>query len=102
MNEQLFGIQDKIEQLKNLDKNFSLFGSQKHKYKINPIISLDKIRHFELTYNLTLPTDYVEFITTISNGGVGSFYGLEPFENCLFVDLDYKSTDSLLNPSKPF
>ncbi len=102
MNEQLNRISDKIGQLKKLDKNFTLFGSHKHRYKLNPTITLDKIRQFEQTYNVALPIDYVEFMTTLGNGGVGPYYGLEPFENCLFDDLEYKRTDSLLNPSKPF
>lgn len=102
MKEQLTRISDKIQQLRKLDKSFTLFGSQKHKYKLNPTISIGKVRQFEQAYNVTLPKDYVEFITTLGNGGAGPYYGLEPFENCLFDDLDYKRTDSLLNPSKPF
>jgi hypothetical protein len=102
MNEQLKRISDKIGQLKKLDKSFTLFGSQKHRYKINPAISIDRIRQFEQTYDVTLPKEYVEFMTTLGNGGIGPYYGLEPFENCLFDDLDYKRTDSLLNPNKPF
>lgn len=102
MNEQLNRISNKIGELKMLDKHFKIFGSQKHKYKINPTISLDKVQQFENTYHVTLPKDYVNFITMLGNGGAGPFYGLEPFENCLFGDLDYKRSDSLLNPSKPF
>lgn len=102
MNEQLGRIKEKIKQLKKSDKYFSLFGSQSHRYMINPVISLDKIRQFESTYNVTLPSDYVAFITIIGNGGMGPYYGLEPFENCLFDDLDYKRQDFLLNPGKPF
>jgi hypothetical protein len=49
-----------------------------------------------------LPADYVKFITTIGNGGVGPYYGLEPLENSLFDSLDYKNPESLLNPAKPF
>lgn len=102
MSEQLHRIKDKIEQLKKLDTLYSLFGSQRHLYKANPVMQLDKIRHFEDAYKLTLPEDYVKFLTEIGNGGVGPFYGLEPFENALFDDLDYQKPDSLLNPSKPF
>jgi hypothetical protein len=102
MNEQIERIKSKIVQLKELDENFKLFGSHKHKYEINPTISLDKVRQFEAIHNVTLPMEYVEFITKIGNGGVGPFYGLEPFENCLFDDLDYKRPNSLLTPSKPF
>ena len=32
----------------------------------------------------------------------GPYYGLEPLENCLFADLDYKREIDLLDPSKPF
>ena len=102
MNDQINRIQEKIRKLKKLDSTLILFGSQKHKYKVNPVISLEKVKQFELTHNVILPSDYIEFITIIGNGGVGPFYGLEPFENCLFDDLDYKRADSLLNPSKPF
>jgi SMI1 / KNR4 family (SUKH-1) len=102
MNEQLNRIKEKIRQLKKSDRNYTLFGSETHKYKINPPISPDKIRLFEAKYKVVLPKDYVEFLTEIGNGGVGPFYGLEPFENVLFDDLDYKRPDSLLNPGTPF
>lgn len=102
MHEQINRIIKKIGQIKNLDKDFRLFGSQNHKYKINPTISIDNVKQFEQAHNVTLPKEYFEFITKIGNGGVGPFYGLEPFENCLYDDLDYKRSDSLLNPSKPF
>lgn len=102
MKEQLNRIKEKIGQLKQLDRNYILFGSQRHLYKINPTISLDKVRQFEATHKVTLPKDYVEFLTEIGNGGVGPFYGLEPIQNSLYDDLDYKRADSLLNPSQPF
>jgi hypothetical protein len=102
MNEQLERIKNKIAQLKKLDRNYALFGSVKHKYQLNPTLSIDKIREFELTHNIFLPNGYANFLTHIGNGGAGPFYGLEPLENALFDDLDYKRPDSLLNPGKPF
>lgn len=102
MNDQLFRIEEKIMELKVLDKNFTLFGSQKHRYKINSTISLEKIRHFESTHKITLPPEYIAFLTNIGNGGAGPFYGLEPIQNSLFTDLDYKRPEFLLNPGKPF
>ena len=102
MNEQLKRIQGKIEQLRQLDKNLTLFGSNRHKYNLNPKLSEETLLNFENTYNITLPEDYKEFLTKIGNGGVGPAYGLETFENGLFDDLDYKRPNSLLNPSKPF
>ena len=102
MSEQLDRIKGKIGQLAWLDKNLSLFGSNKHKYLLNKTISIHTIRQFEQKHKITLPTEYVEFLTKIGNGGAGPFYGLEPLENALFDDLHYKRPDSLLDPSKPF
>ena len=102
MNEQIERIKDKIEQLKSLDNDFTVFGARKHKYQLNPTLSLDKIREFALKHDVTLPKEYVDFLTNLGNGGAGPFYGLEPLENALFDDLTYKRPDSLLNPSKPF
>ena len=102
MNEQIERIKSKIEQLKGLDKDCALFGAHKHEYQLNPTLSVEEVRNFELTHNVTLPKEYVDFLTNIGNGGVGPFYGLEPLENALFDDLDYKRPNSLLNPSKPF
>lgn len=102
MKEQIESIKIKLGQLKKLDRNFTLFGSQKHRYKLNPPISTDIISQFESKYKIKIPTEYVHFLTSLGNGGAGPFYGLEPFENVLFDDLDYKRPDSLLNPTEPF
>lgn len=102
MQEQIERIKNKIKELKNSDKNYKLFGSQTHGYKLNPVIPIDQIREFESTHKIILPDEYVAFLTQIGNGGVGPFYGLEPIQNSLFDGLDYKRPESLLNPSKPF
>lgn len=102
MNEQLSRIKGKLEKLRQQDKDLKLFGAHKHKYNLNPVASIASIREFEATHQVTLPEGYVTFLTTLGNGGAGPFYGLEPFENALFDDLDYKRPDSLLNPSVPF
>src|SRR3954463_3427399 len=102
MNEQLQRIKTKLEELKSLDRGFSLFGSPGHRYKLNRVLPLQIIRQFEETHNVKLPGAYVQFLTELGNGGAGPFYGLEPFENVLFDDLDNKRPNSLLNPAKPF
>jgi len=102
MEEQLDRIKSKIGQLKRLDKNYTLFGADTHKYELNPRISIEKIQQFELKHNVNLPNDYVAFLVNIGNGGVGPFYGLESLEDSLFVDLDYKQPELLLNPTRPF
>jgi SMI1 / KNR4 family (SUKH-1) len=102
MNNQLNNIKDKLELLRQLDTNLKVFGSEKHGYILNPTVPPDTITQFEAKHKVNLPSEYVAFLTTIGNGGTGPFYGLEPFENCIFDDLDFKREDGLLNPSKPF
>ncbi len=102
MEGQLKNLKNKLEQLKRLDTGLEIFGAEKHKYILHPPLAIDKIRQFEAKYKVNLPNEYVAFLTTIGDGGAGPFYGLEPFENVLFDDLDYKREDGLLNPTKPF
>lgn len=102
MNEQLERIRTKLEQLKILDLDYSLFGSNIHQYHLNPILTGQTIQQFESLYNVTLPKEYVDFLMHVGNGGAGPFLGLEPFEKILFVDLDRPSSASLLNPDLPF
>lgn len=102
MNNQLDNIKAKLEKLQQLDTNLELFGSEKHRYILNPTVQIDAIKQFEAKHKITLPSDYVAFLTTLGNGGAGPFYGLEPLENAVLDDLDYKHKGSVLNPSKPF
>ena len=55
MNEQLNRIKNKLRQLKEDDRFYKIFGSQQHRYKLNPTLSSGKIREFELKHNITLP-----------------------------------------------
>jgi len=99
---QIESIKEKLKLLRKLDSRFSIFGASSHKYELTRPLNLDKIERFETNNGINLPLEYVQFLTKIGNGGAGPFYGLEPLENCLFQDLDYKRADSVLNPSKPF
>ncbi|WP_142685425.1 SMI1/KNR4 family protein [Chitinophaga polysaccharea] len=102
MNEQLERIKAKLAQLKSSDPNYKLFGASTHQYKLNPTISMEVVRQFELTHHIDLPDGYTAFLTKIGNGGAGPYYGLERLEDALFDDLDYKRPGNLLNPAKPF
>lgn len=102
MTEQLNRIQEKLDLLRQRDSSLKLFGARKHKYLLNPVVPREVIREFESRHRVILPEGYVAFLTALGNGGAGPFYGLEPLENVLFDDLDYKRPDSLLDPSQPF
>lgn len=95
-------IREKIVRLRAEDTDFRVFGADGHQYRFNPPLSLTAIHDFETTHGITLPPGYVAFLSQIGNGGMGPFYGLEPLENGLFDDLDYKNANDFLTPSEPF
>ena len=41
---------------------------QKGRVRLNPTAALDAVRQFERQYHLTLPREYIWFITTVGNG----------------------------------
>lgn len=82
------------------DLNFEQFGSKKHKYKLNPVISETKVLEVEKKYNFKLPEDYFWFITNVGNGGAGPYYGLEKFK---IEDVEYLESlgkKTVLSPMK--
>lgn len=42
---------------------------QKYGYQWNPPISMEEVRAFEEKHNVTLPVEYVQFITEVADGG---------------------------------
>jgi hypothetical protein len=95
-------IEQKLVILRELDTGLNLFGARTHNYILNQPASEREIAEFEKLYGVTLPSGYLEFIRNVGNGGAGPYYGLEPLENTVFADLDYKNKNDLLDPSKPF
>jgi hypothetical protein len=77
------------------DSAYELFGSAKHKYQLRPPLEMAKVRAIEETYHISLPEDYLHFITQIGDGGAGPDYGLYPFA-------DFEKHNSPQNIRKPF
>ncbi len=102
MEEQLKRIKVKFQLLKQSDKQLTVFGAAKHRYEMNNPITIEYIKNFERNYQIKLPEELVAFYTNIGNGGAGPFYGLEPIDDTIYYDLEYKKNNDLLNPSKPF
>jgi hypothetical protein len=84
-----------LKQLDELDQNRTLFGSDVHKYKLNPPAETSDIENFETTQSIVLPSDYRYFLTNLGNGGAGPYYGLFPLgmhaqggtdKHCFFKD----------------
>jgi len=66
-----------------VDSKYDLFGSDKHRYLLNPPIDAATVRETEAKYNFSLPDDYFRFITEIGDGGAGPDYGIYPFADFL-------------------
>lgn len=74
--ERLNIIINKFRKLKQLDKNFCVFGSEMHEYKFNSPLSKSSLQKFEYINNIKLPNEYTEFLLKIGNGGAGPHCGL--------------------------
>jgi len=76
-SEQLESIKSKLEQAAKKDTALKVFGSDEHQYKIHEPAAQDDVREEE--FGVSLPEEYVAFITTIGNGGPGNYGGAGPY-----------------------
>ena len=95
-------ILKKLNELKSTNSKFSVFGAKKHKYLFNDVKTELELVKFEEKHKIKLPEGYRQFLLQVGNGGAGPYYGLETLEDSLFIDLDYKRENELLNPSISF
>ena len=100
--ERIKDISNKIRELKNLDRLYSTFGSNRHKYELNKPKTEVEIKEFEMANNISLPIEYRDFIKIIGNGGAGPYYGLEKIEKGIYADLDLGDRSGKVDLSKPF
>ncbi len=68
-------LKNKLFKLIDLDKSFEVFGSESHKYKLNPCLSEAEIQEFESSFQVTLPDEFRNFLLKIGNGVAGPGYG---------------------------
>lgn len=97
-----------LNQAQRIDSKYELFGSSRHKYKLNPPITESYVRSVEKKYGFILPEDYFRFITEVGDGGAGPDYGITPFMEFLakgrdsYAERYYESyRHSLANPFMP-
>ena len=74
-------LKDLVKRAGKKDGTREIFGSSKHGYKLNPTVTREEVRRFEARWHLTLPDEYVFFLTKVGNGGAGPYYGLYSLEN---------------------
>ncbi len=94
----------KLAQLAILDATFEVFGSESHQYQFKPCLSNKDIQAFESRYNITLPSEYRNFLLEVGNGGAGPGYGLSGLSGIKSEDVIseklYQENYEIL--SKPF
>ena len=97
-------LKKKLSQLALLDATFQVFGSESHEYQFKPCLSNKDIQVFESRHNITLPSEYRDFILEIGNGGTGPGYGLSGLLGIEYEDVIpeklYQENYEIL--SKPF
>jgi hypothetical protein len=74
------------------ESGISCFGSEKHGWRLNPVLPEAVISAFESEHGIRLPDDYRQFLSRAGNGGAGPYYGILPLarwhSTALWVDFD--------------
>lgn len=74
-------------------------------FELSPVIAEDRVREFEQSHSIRLPSEYRDFLVQIGNGGAGPYYGLFSLGTVDdgFAVRDWTVNDNLVgDPSKPF
>lgn len=71
-------IKDLVRRAGIVDSGRKVFGSDKHQYRLNPVITPAAVRAHEERYHFKLPEEYTFFLTKVGNGGAGPYYGIYP------------------------
>jgi len=76
-------VHHRLENLAGRDPEFTIFGSESHRYRLGPPLPEKRVAEFEREIGVELPADYRSFVTTVGNGGAGPGYGLTPLETAV-------------------
>jgi hypothetical protein len=71
-------IKQKLALVRQRDVDLRCIAADRHRYKLNPVLPHDAVRRFERDRAIELPSDYVEFLTQLGNGGAGPPFGILP------------------------
>lgn len=92
--------QSRIAQLKELDTNLQVFGSDLHRYETHPL-SLDDVDQFESALGIVLPEQYHQHLLSVGYGA-GPYYGLYSpktiLEDLLFAYKEWEEDPDDLGP----
>lgn len=83
-------IKQKLVTLRELDKDYKVFGARYHTYLMRPCLTESEIQQFEAKHEVRLPEDYRNFLMYVGNGGAGPGYGLFPLARFKEGFLEYQ------------
>ncbi|MEJ8305444.1 HEAT repeat domain-containing protein [Saccharibacillus sacchari] len=73
---QLERIVWKLKMAMRRDDALKEFGANRHGYRMNAPLELEKIAKFEAESGIALPYEFSEFLQVVGNGGAGPYYGI--------------------------
>lgn len=88
MSELIARLREILAGLAASDPKHKRFGAAQHRYELVPPIDDRALEHAierSGAAPLELPADYLEYVTRLSAGGVGPYYGLVPVDRALAV-----------------
>jgi HEAT repeat protein len=71
-------LRSKLEDIRRAKR--ACFGSEKHRFELEPPLDEKTVLAFEKRRKLTLPEDFRRFLLTVGAAGAGPFYGLLPMK----------------------
>ncbi len=74
-------LRERLELLRSVDRQREVFGATTHEYRRLDPATEQEIAAFEAAHGVKLPHDYRLWISQVSRGGSGPFYGLWPFDD---------------------
>ena len=97
----IYQIKEKLIKLSAADIEHKIFGATEyakidhgHHYKLLPTVTQYEIEQFESKRQVSLPDEYKTFLTCMSGGGAGPYYGLYTMEKGVKEAQEYSTEDS--------
>lgn len=83
MQDAIARLREKLDRLRDLDRDLRIFGANQHHYELGPCLSERRVADIEATYQISLPDEYRAFLLHTGNGGAGPDYGVYSIEDSL-------------------
>lgn len=98
-------IRDRLAALQTAGPLPAVFGSEVHRFRLNPPLIVQEVAAFEAEHGVALPADYRGFLIHVANGGAGPAYGLFPLgaTDCGHGQEQWRENDGFVGVlSQPF